>query len=52
VKGKESAARRWARYVSDDLAVGAEWGYLLLSEDDIEASRGSWVALRGLETGS
>ncbi len=48
VKGKESAARRWARYVSDDPSVGAEWGYLLLSEDDIEAARGSWEALRGL----
>ncbi len=52
VKGKETAARRWARYVSDDPSVGAEWGYLLLSEEDIEAARGSWAALRRLETGS
>jgi type III restriction enzyme len=52
VKSKESAARRWARYVSDDPALGVEWGYLLLSEDDIEAARGSWPALRKLETGS
>ena len=52
VKGKETAARRWARYVSDDPAVGVEWRYLLLSEDDIEASRGSWAALRGFESGS
>jgi len=52
VKGKETAARRWSRYVSDDPSVGAEWSYLLLSEDDIEAAHGSWAALRGLETGS
>ena len=35
-------------YVSDDPTVGVDWGYLLLSEDDIEAARGSWAALRKL----
>ena len=50
VKGKESAAQRWSQHVSADPSVGEEWRYLLLSEDDIEAARGSWGALRGLRS--
>lgn len=48
VKGKGTAAQRWSQRVSADPTVGAEWRYLLVSEDDIEAARGSWAALRGL----
>ncbi len=40
MKGKESAAKRWANYVSDDSQVGNQWRYLLLSEDDVDRARG------------
>lgn len=46
VKSKENAAQRWAQHVSSDPNVGAEWRYLLASEDDIAAASGSWAALR------
>ena len=48
VKGKESAAKRWASHVSADPAVGAQWRYLLVSEDDVETAKGSWAALKKL----
>lgn len=51
VRGKETAAQRWAQHVSSDPTVGVEWRYLLVSEDDIDAARGSWAALRALAGG-
>ncbi len=47
VKGKESAALRWASHVS--AKTGVTWRYLLVGESDIAAARGSWAALRGLD---
>jgi len=46
VAGKREAAHRWANHVNADERVEARWGYLLLSETDVEMSRGSWAALR------
>lgn len=44
VQQKKDAAKRWARRVSAE--VGGEWAYLLVTETDIEASKGSWPAVR------
>jgi type III restriction enzyme len=46
VAGKREAAQRWANHVNADERVEAKWDYLLLSESDVEMSRGSWGALR------
>jgi len=46
VAAKREAAQRWANHVNADERVEATWGYLLLSERDVEMSRGSWGALR------
>lgn len=46
VAGKREAAQRWANHVNADESVEPHWGYLLLSEADVEMSRGSWAALR------
>jgi type III restriction enzyme len=46
VRGKREAAQRWANHVNADECVKAKWGYLLLSESDVEMSKGSWAALR------
>ena len=48
VHGKRNAARRWANHVSADEKTGAEWRYLLLSESDVHAAKGSWDAMKGL----
>jgi type III restriction enzyme len=45
VKGKESAALRWANHVT--AKTGVAWRYLLVGETDIATARGSWSALRG-----
>ncbi len=42
VQGKREAARRWANYVSADSSVDATWKYLLVSESDVDTSKGSW----------
>ena len=46
VAGKREAAERWANHANADERVEERWGYLLLSEIDVEMSRGSWAALR------
>jgi type III restriction enzyme len=46
VKGKESAALRWANHVSDK--TGVPWRYALVGETDIANARGSWAALRAV----
>lgn len=48
VRKKREAAIRWANNAtaSDDVAV--TWRYLLVSESDVAAARGSWAALKGL----
>ncbi len=51
VAGKREAAQRWANHVNTDERVEARWGYLLLSESDVEMSRGSWSALRTIGSG-
>lgn len=50
VLGKREAAQRWANHVSADLQVKVKWGYLLVSESDVKACKGSWPALKGLGT--
>ena len=46
VAGKREAARRWANYVNADELVGVPWRYLLVSETEVETSKGSWIALK------
>ena len=48
VQGKPEAASRWANHVSADDQVGVRWNYLLVSEADVEAAKGSWEALKRL----
>jgi type III restriction enzyme len=48
VQGKRDAARRWANHVNASGKVQRSWGYLLLSEADVETARGSWPALKRL----
>jgi type III restriction enzyme len=48
VLGKREAAMRWANHVSAAAEVGVQWRYLLVSETDIETSKGSWKALKKL----
>jgi type III restriction enzyme len=48
VQGKREAAMRWANHVSASAEVGAPWNYVLVSETDVTAARGSWPALRQL----
>ena len=48
VRSKREAARRWANHVSADAQVGVTWRYLLLSETDVAAAKGSWAALTKL----
>ena len=48
VQRKRQAAQRWATRVSLDPAIGQQWQYLLVSESDVDAVRGSWVALKQL----
>lgn len=48
VIGKRNAARRWANYVTADATVGVTWRYLLVSESDVETTKGSWPALKAL----
>jgi len=48
VQGKREAANRWANHVSADATVGVQWRYLLVSESDIDTSKGSWGALKRL----
>ena len=50
VLGKREAAQRWANHVSADSHVKVKWGYLLVSESDVKACKGSWPALKGLGT--
>lgn len=51
VAGKREAAQRWANHVNADERVEARWGYLLLSESDVEMSKGSWAALKTVGAG-
>lgn len=46
VKEKESAAQRWASYVS--VNTDTQWRYLLVGEAEIETAHGSWGALKQL----
>ena len=48
VRGKREAAQRWANHVNADERVDATWGYLLISESDLDAARGSWPSLRAM----
>ncbi len=50
VQAKRKAAIQWSNRVSADDGVEGEWQYLLVSETDIEQSKGSWSALRALGT--
>ncbi len=48
VQAKRQAARRWASHVNAAEEVAVTWRYLLASETDIAASKGSWSALKSL----
>jgi type III restriction enzyme len=48
VQGKRQAARRWANYVTTSDKVLVTWRYLLVSEADVAAAKGSWSALKSL----
>jgi len=48
VQGKREAAKRWSNYVNADDQVKVTWRYLLVSEADVAAAKGSWAALKGL----
>jgi type III restriction enzyme len=48
VQAKRTATQRWANHVSADEKVGADWRYLLASEDDVKQANGSWPGLKGL----
>lgn len=47
VQRKRDAALRWANHVSADEKVGTRWHYLLVSETNVKAAKGSWEALKG-----
>jgi type III restriction enzyme len=51
VKGKKAAARRWASHLSSDEKADNQWRYLLLSETDVRAAKGSWPALKKMGAG-
>ena len=44
VQRKKDAANRWARHAAAEM--GGSWEYLLVTEEDIKASKGSWAAVR------
>lgn len=48
VQGKRRAAKRWANHVTAAQEVEPTWRYLLASETDIAAAKGSWPALKSL----
>lgn len=48
IQGKRVAAQKWSNYVSAGGKVGTGWRYLLASETDVTAARGSWPALAKL----
>jgi type III restriction enzyme len=50
VQDKREAAIRWANHVSADASVRVKWRYLLVSEADVAAAKGSWGALKALGT--
>jgi type III restriction enzyme len=50
VLAKRKAALVWTNIVNASEAVEDKWGYVLVSETDIEQARGSWVALKQLDT--
>jgi type III restriction enzyme len=48
VQRKRRAAQRWATRVSLGPTIGQQWRYLLVSESDVAAVKGSWAALKQL----
>jgi type III restriction enzyme len=49
-QGKRQAAKRWANHVTTAQETEHAWRYLLVSETDIAAAKGSWPALKSLGT--
>ncbi|MEU2900581.1 DEAD/DEAH box helicase family protein [Streptomyces sp. NPDC001273] len=47
VVAKRKAARRWANTANSSPDVDITWRYLLLGEQDVEDSQGSWEFLKG-----
>ena len=47
VQAKREAAKRWVNYVNADAQVTATRHYLLASESDVKAAKGSWSVLKG-----
>lgn len=45
---KRAAAKRWANHINADPQVADTWHYLLVSETDVKAAKGSWPALKQL----
>lgn len=48
VQAKRSAARRWVNKVNASGIISDTWAYLLVTETDIKAAKGSWQALEAL----
>jgi len=50
VQAKRTAAKRWVQHVNAATVTGTTWGYLLVSQTDIDQCQGSWSALKSLGT--
>jgi type III restriction enzyme len=50
VQAKRTAAKRWVQHVNAATVTGTDWGYLLVSQTDIDQCQGSWSALKALGT--
>ncbi|MFI1191856.1 DEAD/DEAH box helicase [Micromonospora sp. NPDC020750] len=50
VQAKRTAARRWVNHVNASDSIDSPWHYLLVTETDIKQAKGSWRALKALET--
>jgi type III restriction enzyme len=50
VQAKRTAAKRWVQHVNVAAVTSTTWGYLLVSQTDIQQCQGSWSALKALGT--
>lgn len=50
VQAKRKAAKRWVNTVNASGELEATWGYILVSETDIDDAKHSWPALKRIGT--
>ncbi len=50
VQAKRKAAKRWVNTVNASGELEASWGYILVSETDIDDATHSWTALKKIGT--